>query len=157
MSSKNRTKKIIIAATVASALALGGLQAATAAPGEMKGKGRGSGYQHPCAGQGQQFDEATLKARDTFLAETTELRKQMAEKRAEKRAVMRSTTPDPEKASQLAGELFDLREQLRTKAMAAGLPAGMMMRMGRMGDGSRMDYGRHHGGNRGWYHGGNMM
>ena len=146
MSVKNRTKKIIIAAAVTTALAFGGLQAATAGPGTMKG--RGPGFQHPCPGQGQPFDEATLKARDTFLSETTELRKNMAEKRAAKRAVMSSTTPDPAKASQLAGELFDLREQLRTKARAAGLPAGMMMGMGRMGDGQMMRYGGHHGGSR---------
>ena len=150
MSAKNRTKKIIIAAAVTTALAFGGLQAATAGPGSMKGGG--PGFQNPCSGQGQQFfDEATLKAHNTFLSETTELRKNMAQKRAAKRAVMSSTTPDPEKASQLAGELFDLREQLRTKARAAGLPAGMMMRMGRMGDGPMMPCngqrmgGRYHG------------
>lgn len=153
MSAKNRTKKIILAATVTTALAFAGLQAATAAgPGAMNG--RGPGFQYPCQGQGQPFNEATLKARDTFLSETTELRKNMAEKSAAKRAVMRSTNPDPEKASQLAGELFDLREQLRTKARAAGLPAGMMMGFGRMGDGPMMFHngqrkgGRHFGGNR---------
>ena len=153
MSAQNRTKKIIIAATVTTALAFGGLQAATAAPGEMKG--RGPGFQHPCPGQGQQFDETTLKARDTFLSETTELRKKVAEKRAAKRAVMSSTTPDPAKASQLAGELFDLREQLRAKARTAGLPAGMMMRMGRMGNGPMMPCSGQRMGGR--YHGGNMM
>ncbi len=147
MSAKNKTKKIIIAAAVTTALAFGGLQAATAGPGSMRGGG--PGFQNPCFGQGQQsFDEATLKAHDTFLSETTELRKNMAKKRAAKRAVMSSTTPDPAKASQLAGELFDLREQLRTKARAAGLPAGLMMGMGRMGDGPMMRYGRHHGGSR---------
>jgi zinc resistance-associated protein len=151
MSVKNRTKKIIIAAAVTTALTFTGLQAATASPGETKG--RGPGFQHPCPGQGQSFDEATQKARDTFLSETTELRKSMAEKRAAKRAVMNSTTPDPEKAAQLAGELFDLREQLRTKAKTAGLPAGMMMGMGKMNHGAMMPCngqrmgGRHHGGN----------
>ena len=151
MSAQNRTKKIIIAVTVTTALAFAGLQAATAGPGSMKGGG--PGFQHPCPGQGQSFDEATLKTRDTFLSETVELRKNMAVKRAAKRAVMSSTTPDPAKASQLAGELFDLREQLRTKARAAGLPAGMMMGMGRMGSGQMMPCsgqrmgGRHHGGN----------
>jgi len=151
MSVKNRTKKIIIAATVTTVLTFAGLQAATAGPGTMKGGG--PGFQHPCPGQGQSFDEATVKARDTFLSETTELRKNMAVKRAAKRAVMSSTTPDPEKASQLAGELFDLREQLRTKARAAGLPPGMIMGIGKMGNGpmkpctgQRMG-GRHHGGN----------
>lgn len=147
MSKGSRTKKIIIAATITTALVFTGLQAATACPG-----GKGPGAKHPCAMQGQQLDEATIKARDTFLSETTELRKNMTEKRAAMRAVMKSTSPDPEKASKLAGELFDLREQLRTKAKAAGLPAHMMMGMGRMGsgpmmgcDGPRMG-GQHHGG-----------
>ena len=153
MSAKNRTKKIIIAATVTSALAFAGLQAANAGPGTMKG--RDPGFQHPCPGQSQPFDETTLKARNTFLSETTELRKNMAEKRAAKRAVMSSTTPDPAKASQLAGELFDLREQLRTKARTAGLPAGMMMGMGRMGNDPMMPCSGQRMGGR--YHGGNMM
>jgi zinc resistance-associated protein len=148
MSAGNRTKKIIIAATITTALAFSGLQAATAAPGA-----KGPGPNHPCIMQGQQFDEATIKARETFLSETTALRKSVAEKRAAKRAIMKSTSPDPEKASKLTGELFELREQLRAKAKAAGLPPQMMMGMGRMGDGPMMDcncqqmHGRHHGWN----------
>ena len=146
MNAVNRTKKIIIAAATTTALAVVGLQAATAGPGTMKGPGS----KHPCTMQGQQLDKETIKARDTFLAETTELRKTMAEKRAAMRALMKSSAPDPEQASKLAGELFDIREQLRPKAQAAGLPAHMMMGMGRMGagpmgcDGPMMG-GRHHG------------
>ena len=142
MSKTSRTKKIIIAATVTTALVFTGLQVATAGHGA-----KGTGSKHPCAMQGQQLDEATIKARDTFLSETVDLRKSMAEKRGAKMALMNSTNPDPEKASKLAGELFDLREQLRAKAKAAGLPAQMMMGMGRMGcNGPRMG-GQHHGGN----------
>lgn len=149
MSKGSRTKKIIITASFATALVFSGLQVATAVPGA-----KGPGPNHPCMMQGQQLDEATIKARDTFLSETTELRKKMAEKRTAKRAVMKSTSPDPEMASKLAGELFDLREQLRTKAKAAGLPPQMMMGMGRMGDGPMKGCncqqmgGRHHGGNK---------
>ena len=133
MSKGSRTKKIIITATVATALVFTGLQVATATSGA-----KGPGPKHPCIIQGQQLDEATIKARDAFLSETTQLRKNIAEKRAAKRAIMKSTSPDPEKASKLAGELFDLREQLRTQAKAAGLPAYMMKGMGRMGDGPMM-------------------
>lgn len=147
MSSANRTKKFIITAAMTTALAVVGLQVATAGPGAMKGPSS----QHPCTGQ--QLDKETIKARNTFLSETTELRKSMAEKRAAMRALMNNNSPDPEKASKLAGELFDLREKLRTQAQAAGLPAHMMMGMGRMGGGPSMGCsgpgmgGRHHGGN----------
>lgn len=149
MSKGNRTKKIIITASFATALILASLQVATAVPGA-----KGQGSNHPCTIQGQQIDEATIKAHDTFLSETKELRKKITETRTAKRAVMKSTNPDPAMASKLAGELFDLREQLRAKAKATGLPAQMMMGMGmgRMGDGPMNDCNckqqgnRHHGG-----------
>jgi zinc resistance-associated protein len=131
MDSLNRTRKIILAATVTSAIALAGFNTVVAAPGGMKGPGPQQPI--PMQMQGQQMDEATMKARDAFLTETVDLRKSMAQKRAEQRAVMNSTTPDPARAAKIAGELFDLREQLRNKAQAAGLPPGMMMGMGRMG------------------------
>ena len=138
MKTTNKTKKIILAATVTSVLAFSGVQGALAGPGQMKGPGA----QQPCKMMGQQPDKAMLEARDTFLAETTELRKSMAEKKAAMRALMKNTNPDPEKAETLAGELFDLREQLRVKAKAAGLPAHMMP--GKM-SGNTMMSGRHHG------------
>ncbi len=159
MGATSKTKKIVLAATLSTALAFAGIQAATAA-GPGAGKGSGFKGQGPCFGQGQQCDEETLKKHDAFLAETTELRKSIAQKRAEKRAVMANENPDAQKASKLAGELFDLREQMRTKAKAAGLPGYMMMsRMG-MGDNSGMNK-RGHRGNRGnmggSFHHGNMM
>jgi len=131
-------KKLILAATVTSVIALVGVQGAMAGSGNMKGPCP----QQPCKMQGKQLDTATMEARDTFLAETTELRKNMAEKQAAMRALMKNTNPDPKQAAQLAGEIFDLREQLRTKAKAAGLPAHMMM--GKMGNNGMMG-GKHHG------------
>ena len=121
-------------------MTLSGIQFATASPGPMQGKGPGPGpdYQKPCYMQQQQLDEETIKARDTLLSETVELRKQMAQKRAEKRALMKSDNPDPAKAAALAGEIFDIREQLRTKANAAGVPMQMLIGKGRMGDRERM-------------------
>ena len=67
------------------------------------------------------------KTHDKFLAETVDLRKQMAEKHAVMRAQMNAGTPDTAKVSQLAGELFELREKLRVKAQATGLPMPMLM------------------------------
>jgi len=145
MSQVYTTRKIILTAALTSALALTGIQSALAAPGEMKGPGA----QQPCPMQNQmmgmqgmqggpQMSTEMMKARDAFLNETAALRKNIAEKQAAKRALMRGASPDPEKAAALAGELFDLREQLRTKAQAAGLPAGMIRGMGRMNGGNQM-------------------
>ena len=140
MRKQNKTRKIILAVTAITAMSLAGIQLATASPGPMQGKGPGPGpgYQKPCYMQEQQLDEETIKARDALLSETVELRKKMAQKRAEKRALMKSDNPDPAKAAALAGEIFDIREQLRTKATAAGVPMQMLMGKGRMGDRERM-------------------
>jgi zinc resistance-associated protein len=145
MNPVNKTKTVFLTAAMVTALAVIGLQSAVAAPGAMKGPGS----QHPCM-KGQQLDPETIKARDAFFAETTELRKQMAEKRAAMRALMKGTDPDQVEAAKLAGEIFDLREQIRPKAQAAGLPPRMMM--GMMGGGQMMGCdgpmmgGKHHGG-----------
>ena len=48
---------------------------------------------------------------------------------------MHAGTPDTVKASQVAGEIFELREKLRAKAQEAGLPMPMLMMMGQGGDG----------------------
>ena len=137
MNTANKTKRIILIATVASVLAFSGVQGVLAGSDQMKG----SAAQPPCKMLGQQSNKAMMKARDTFLSETTQLRKGMAEKKAAMRALMKNTNPDPEQAAKLAGELFDLREQLRIKAKAAGLPAYNMM-LGKMGDNAMMG-GKH--------------
>ena len=131
------TKKIALAAILSSGLALAISQAALAQPGQPgvpagKGMGMGPGM--------QQMDPATQKAHDKFLADTVELRKQVAEKQAVLRAQMNAATPDTTKVGQLSGELFTLREQLRVKAQEAGLPYPMGMGCGMgMGPGK----GRH--------------
>ena len=84
-------------------------------------------------------DPAMIEKHNKFLQETTTLRKQMAVKQAEKRSMMRSSQVDSAKVSQLTGEIFDLREQLRAKAQENGLPMGMMG--GGMGRGKGMGAG----------------
>ena len=112
-------KKIMLAAILTSGLALAISQSALAAqPGAQAGKGT-----YPCQ---YQMDPAMQKTHDKFLAETVDLRKQMAEKHAMMRAQMHSTSPDTAKVGQLAGELFELREKLRAKAQEAGMPMLMM-------------------------------
>ena len=113
-------KKIMLAAILTSGLALAISQSALAAqPGPQGGKGTS-----PCQ---YQMDPAMQKTHDKFLADTVDLRKQMAEKQAVMRAQMHAGTPDTAKVSQLAGELFELREKLRVKAQETGLPMPMLM------------------------------
>lgn len=73
-----------------------------------------------------QLDPAMQKAHEKFLAETSGLRKQQMEKHAQMRAIMQSSQPDDAKAARIAGEMFDIQEQIRAKAVANGLPTGMM-------------------------------
>jgi zinc resistance-associated protein len=113
-------KKIMLAAILTSGLALAISQSALAAQPNVQGA-KGT---YPCQ---YQMDPATQKIRDKFLAETVDMRKQVAEKHAVMRAQMNAGTPDTAKVSQLAGELFELREKLRVKAQETGLPMPMLM------------------------------
>ncbi len=83
-----------------------------------------------------------MQARDAFFEETKELRRTLMMKRSEMKALMHSTSPDPEQVSALAGELFDLKEQMRDKARKSGLPGPAM---GAMGMGHGCDKMRSHG------------
>ena len=135
MERTNTKKKIVLAAILTSGLTLAISQAVFAQPGQGNGMAQGTPRYM------QQLDPAMEKARDKFLAETVELRKQMAEKHAVMRALMNSGTPDTVKAGQVAGELFELREKLRAKAKEAGLPYPMMGAGCGMGDGMGMGSG----------------
>jgi zinc resistance-associated protein len=127
MNSARSTKKIMVATALTSLLALSGVHSVTASPGTK------TPAMQPCPRQAQaaawQADPATIKARTAFMNETRNLRKAVAEKRAAMRAIMNSENPDPAKTSKIAGEIFDLREQIRAKAVAAGLPPRMLMGM----------------------------
>ncbi|MDH3329508.1 MAG: periplasmic heavy metal sensor [Desulfobulbaceae bacterium] len=120
---KADNNKIILGIALVGAVALTGLQTAAAGPGGGPG-----GLNVPpcgdCAGYGygrQQLSDDTQKARDKFLDETTQIRKELTVKRAEKRALMNSENPDAKRVAQLTSELFDLREQMRSKAQELGL------------------------------------
>ncbi len=108
--------KIALLLFVAAALSLTGIQTVAASPGK-DGK-------MPCPTMKQDCGMSAdmMKARDAFLQDSKDLRKSMMVKRSEMRAMMQGTNPNPEKVGVLAGEIFDLREQLRTKAIANGLP-----------------------------------
>ncbi len=131
--SRRMTRATLMALTVA-ILTFTGVQAGMASPGE---KG-GPGYHATMMGC-PQVDDKTMAARQKFLDQTVDLRKQMVENRARMRALMRSANPDPAQVSKLAGEIFDLREQLRIKARENGLEG--MGPMGGCGCGGPMGMG----------------
>ena len=122
---KQNRKKIIVGLALVGAIALAGLQTAGAGPRGGGPYGWGGGCNNDCQGYGyqgrQQVDEVTAKAQEKFLNQTVELRKNIAVKRAEQKALMISDNPDAKRVSQLTGELFDLKEQLRAKAEEHGL------------------------------------
>jgi zinc resistance-associated protein len=129
-------KKTIAAAVIAvTCLTAGSVLA-------YNGQRNGGGYNVYCPVsrvQMQQFDAATQAKVNTFLTENAGLRKQLAMKTAEYQAMMMNASPNSSQAAALAGEIFDLRYTLQTKAQAAGLASclgGMGMGMGRgMGGG----------------------
>ncbi|MBM9518231.1 hypothetical protein JWG39_00185 [Desulforhopalus vacuolatus] len=100
--------------------------------------------------QMQQFDAAMQTKVNTFLTENAGLRKQLAMKRAEYQAVMLGASPNASQAAALAGEIFDLRYTLQTKAQTAGLAGclggmGMKHGMGRGNDGGYYRQGMERG------------
>jgi zinc resistance-associated protein len=125
-------KKIMLAAILTSGLTLAISQATlaeTAKPAQPAPQSNSAAL--PCQ---VLMSSEMQKAHDKFLTDTVAIRKELAEKNAVMRALMQAGTPDTVKASQVAGELFELREKLRAKAQEAGLPMPMLM-MGQDGDG----------------------
>jgi len=113
-------KKTVVAIVAMATLGLAAYQVAEA----RSGMGPGDGMMGP-GHAWQATDEATQKAQEKFLAETTELRRKMAAKHAEMRALMGGANPDGKQAAKLSEEMFDLREQMRAKAKDAGLASGV--------------------------------
>lgn len=142
------SKKIMMATIFTSALTFAISQAALAEPtnpAPVEGKNKPDEY--PCQ---VQMGTEMQKAHEKFLNDTVAIRKELVEKNAVMRALLNAGTPDTVKASQVAGELFELREKLRAKAKEAGLPLPMLMMglgadgmpcQGMMGTGTM---GRHH-------------
>ena len=119
-------KKLMLAAILTSGLTLAISQATLAEPAKPAPQDK-----QDCPPCQAQMNTELQKAHEKFLNDTVALRKELAEKNAVMRALMHAGTPDTVKASQVAGELFELREKMRVKAKEAGLP----MAMGLGGDG----------------------
>lgn len=134
-------KKQIVAIAIITSLAM----ATTATANWNRGGGRGYGSCCQNQQQYQQLDQATQDKISQFFDENKSLQKQIVMKQAEKRALMRTDNPDPKLAARVAGELFDLRTEMRDKAKSAGVDQYVgsgRMGLGRMGKGS----GPHGGG-----------
>ena len=86
--------------------------------------GRGRGMTGAMGPRYQAMDPDTRAKYDGFLADTEEVRREVAARRAEKRALMHAANPDPERAAQLTRELLNLRSQLMAKADEAGIAFG---------------------------------
>lgn len=142
------TKNIALAAVLSSGIALAATQCAVAQDqADPQAPTKDPGY--------RQLDPQMVKNSETFLAGTVEQRKQLAEKQAIMQALMAADSPDSAKAGQVAGELFDLREQLRVKAQEAGLPypmLGMGLGRGMGGMGCGFDAGQGPGDGKGAKH-----
>jgi Spy/CpxP family protein refolding chaperone len=102
-------------------ISLTGFTPAEARQGGYNGPGYGNCKN--CEPQGRQnLSTEELQAREEFRQETSEIRRQMAVKQAELQALMAQTNPDEKKVAALTGEVWDLRNGLRQKAVESGLP-----------------------------------
>ncbi len=126
-------KKTIIAIAVLAVAGFTGLHSAQARWGQGPGTATGTSW---C--QNAQINDETRQARSQFMQDTVELRKQIASTRIDLRAELSKEPVDTETAKALQARLFDLQEQLRTKAEEAGVTAwgpGMGRHAGMMGTG----------------------
>ena len=134
-------KKTGAAVTAIAVILLLGSHFVQAGPGGGYGMGRGNCANCPGPQSGQGLSEEELARIDKFQEDTLELRKKVTIKEAELEALMSGENPDPDRVSKLTGEIFDLRQEFRTKAEAAGLPGGFR---GGMGCGMGMKCGKGH-------------
>ncbi|MBU2489791.1 MAG: periplasmic heavy metal sensor [Proteobacteria bacterium] len=109
-------RKMTMALVILLSLGLAATAAWSYGPGGCPGWGAGN--DGPPA-----VSEENQAALDKFQAETSDLRRELVTKKSEYQALMNSEKPDPKRAGELAGQIFDLQEQMRAKAKAAGLPA----------------------------------
>ena len=105
-------KKTLTALAIALTVVVIGYQIADAGPGR--------GWRG-CNGPYGAYNSAPSQEWQTFQDDTADLRKQLHEKRAEYVAVMNGDNVDKDAAQALWSEMFDLKSQIREKAVAAGI------------------------------------
>ncbi|BCS97292.1 hypothetical protein DSLASN_29240 [Desulfoluna limicola] len=129
-------KKTILILT---AVAITGFSATQVLAGRMH---NGSMAEHGM-GYTQNMTEEQVQARHAFMKDTADLRMSLEVKKGEYRALMAGDTPNPKEAGELSGDIANLENQLREKAVAAGVPIkghAMGMEHG-MNMGNHMDMG----------------
>jgi Spy/CpxP family protein refolding chaperone len=105
-------KKALSILAIALTLGVFSYQAANAGPG------RGWG---PCNCNGPHANTEKSENWQAFKKDTTDLRQQLREKRRAYFSLMNGEKVDKKKAETLWSDMFDLRAQIKAKAMAAGL------------------------------------
>ena len=115
-------KKILISIAVIGIMGLFACQHADA--GRGWGMNPGPGCPNWDGGYSRLQNVAPQKDIDAFLLATADLRKNLAMKQAEYQAIMNAAAPDPAKAAAVTGEIFQLRNQIRAKAVESGLNVG---------------------------------
>lgn len=84
--------------------------------------GEGQGHRsYNGGGHHQKMTAEDRAAIEQFKTDNAQLFKDVVVTSATLKAVYKNDTPNPAEASKLAGELFDLKEQVKTKREAAGL------------------------------------
>lgn len=106
----------------------------------------GSSVWAKSAGQGGSKATVSSEQREQFLKDTEPLRKSLCDKQVELRTLLANPQSDPATVGALQKEIYQIREQIREKAVQAGFgcPYGGMGAggMGRGPCGMGMGYGR---------------
>lgn len=113
-------RRFLIAVSLVGVVVFATMQVVSAGPWGNNGFGPGCGNCNAYGGGQTVADDEPEGNRQKFLDETTALRRQIEVKNAELAALMNQENPDEKRAASLAGELYDLRNQLQEKAGAAG-------------------------------------
>ncbi len=129
-------KKFAIAMTTLATVAL---IASTSIAWDCPGRGAGYG---PGSGKNVALTQEDKEAREIFMTETVDLRKDLAAKRGQLNAIMAAEAPDAEKAAEVSKQIFEIREQLRAKATQAGINGPYSYGQGCQGSSYRGQGGR---------------
>lgn len=136
-------KKVLVAAALVGAVALAGIQVASAHGNSYAG---GYGYCGNYPTNTRTLSEEDTKKFEAYKTETEAIRKDIVVKTSELNALYRQDNPDEKKVARLTGELYDLKAKLGEKAEGAGLTGN-----------SNYEHGPGMMWGNGWNRGGNMM
>ena len=111
--------------TMAAVIAFGTLSYQYADAGPFAGPaGYGPGCGGCANGNGPAVNDQDLEERDKFYEETTEIRKQLFELRQQYADTLNADPVDKDKAAEIWSQIFDLQNEIRTKAKEQGIVLG---------------------------------